>query len=241
MMHRFFVDYVDISDKEIALTGENAAHGSVLRLAIDEEIVVCDGNAADYHCIVTKADKKEIRAKIIHKLENKAEPPIAITLFQALPKSGKMDEIIEKCTQLGISRIAPVLTSRCVTKAPKVDRWRKIAQAAAKQSQRGRIPRIGAIMALDDAIEEAEGYDSAFACYEAEEALLLKTFLKNLPKNISDIAFFVGPEGGFDAEEVNQFRESGIVTVSLGSRILRTEAAAPAVLVSILYELEELP
>jgi len=248
MKHRFFVkmDSGDIAGigGQIVLTGENAAHAAVLRLAVGEEIVVCNGNAVDYHCIVESCDKSETRAKILCKLMNTAEPTVAITLYQALPKTGKMDDIVDKCTQLGVSRIVPVLTARCVAKASdrdakKIVRWQKIAQAAASQSGRGRIPKICDVVTLEEALEDVKSCDTAFVCYEAENLLSLKAYLQGLSRGLTSVAFFVGPEGGFCEDEAAKFNELGVTTVSLGPCILRTELAGAVVLANVLYELRE--
>jgi len=239
MKHRFFVTGKDILGDEIVLTGENAAHAAVLRLAPGEEIIICDGAAMDYHCIVTNCAKSETRAEVHRKMPNAAEPPTHVTLYQALPKTGKMDDIIDKCTQLGVSRIVPVITARCVAKisdrdTKKIDRWQKIAQSAASQSQRGRIPQIGNILPLEDALNEAKAHDAIFVCYEAEEQCTLKEFLQKLPQDLASIAFFIGPEGGFVCDEIALFKKNGVATVSLGPRILRTELAAAVVLANVL-------
>jgi len=241
MGHRFFVDNKDIAGEEIVLAGENAAHAAVLRLAIGEEIVVCDGAGMDYHCVVTSCGKTQTKAEVVRMLPNPAEPPIAITLYQALPKTGKMDEIVDKCTQLGVSHIVPVISARCVSKtsdrdAKKIERWQKIARSAASQSGRGCIPTIGDVMMLETALQQAKTHDAAFICYEAEEKYSLKTYLRSMPQGLPSIAFFIGPEGGFDDIEVAIFKECGITTLSLGSRILRTELAGTVVIANILYE-----
>ena len=243
MSHRFFVDEKDIASSEIVLTGENAAHAAVLRLVPGEEIVVCDGIATDYFCVAVICDKNKTTAKILRKVPNLAEPPIAVTLFQALPKVAKMDEIVDKCTQLGVLRIVPVLTARCVAKtsdrdAKKMARWQKIARAAASQSQRGRIPQICDVMTFEAALVDAKTHDAAFACYEGERRLSLKAFLQGLPKSPVSVAFFIGPEGGFTDDEATKFKENGISTISLGARILRTELAGAVVLANVLYELD---
>ena len=243
MKHRFFVDYTEFESNDIVLTGENAAHAAVLRLAIGEEIVIYDNNGMDYHCIVTSTGKSETRAKFLHKSVNMAEPQIAITLFQALPKTGKMEEIVDKCTQLGIMRIVPVVTARCVSKisdkdAKKVDRWQKIAQSAASQSGRARIPKVNSVMTFDAALENTKCYGTAFVCYENEESLSLKVFLSSMIQKPLSISYFIGSEGGFTDEEITKFNKINIPTVSLGPRILRTELAGAAVLTNILYELD---
>lgn len=244
MRHRFFVGNKTIIGGEIRLTGENAAHASVLRLTTGEEIVICNGDATDYHCVVINCSKTEVIAKILHSKPNSAEPSIAVTLYQAIPKTGKMEEIVERCTQIGVSGIVPVITSRCVAKASdrdtkKVGRWQKIAQSAASQSQRGRIPQIRDVMMFESALQEAKTCDTVFVCYEDERQISLKEFLQNLKRSLSSIALFIGPEGGFSDAEVSKFKENSIATVSLGPRILRTELAGVVASANILYELGE--
>jgi 16S rRNA (uracil1498-N3)-methyltransferase len=243
IVHRFFANNLDINDGKIVLVGDNARHAIVLRLDIGEEIVVCDGKANDHYCVVDLISKDEVHAKVVRSETNAAEPPIFITLFQGLPKGDKMDEIVEKCVELGISRIVPVVTARCITKPSPRDnkksaRWQKIAEAAAKQSRRGIIPEISSVLKFDDALQSAKNHDAVFACYELEDKLILKNLLKTLPDKITSLAFFVGPEGGFSENEVAKFTASNIATVSLGQRIMRTETAGAAVLANILYELE---
>jgi len=242
-MHRFFVDGGCIERSGLSLTDENAAHAHVLRLAVGEEVVVCDGDGMDYYCTVTFTSKSATALRVRDRATNTAEPPMAITLYQALPKTGKMDEIIDKCTQLGVSRIVPVITARCVAKASdrdtkKIYRWQKIALSAARQSQRGRVPQVYDVMTLSEVLETVGNYDAIFACYEAEDMLSLRAFLQGLPQNPASIAFFIGPEGGFAQEEIAKLKENGVATVSLGSRILRTELAGSVVLANILYEME---
>ena len=226
------------------MTGQNATHAAVLRLAVGEEIVICDGAAIDYHCTVVSSTKSETVAEFISKTPNIAEPNINITLYQALPKTGKMDEIVEKCTPLGVSHIVPIMVARCVTKisdrdAKKIARWQKIAQAVASQSQRGKVPQIHDVVTLEIALQQAKAHDAAFVCYEGEDRRSLKEFLQNMPQNLSSIAFFVGPEGGFADDEIMAFKKGRVATVSLGPRILRTELAGAVVLANLMYELEE--
>ena len=197
--------------------------------------MICDGAGMDYHCAVASCTKSETIATVIKKIPNTAEPNICTTIFQALPKTGKMDEIIDKCTQLGVSRIVPVITARCVAKpsdrdAKKIDRWQKIALAAASQSQRGKVPIIDKALSFSEALIQAKSYDTTFACYEGEKHLLLRSYLQYATR----IAFFVGPEGGFSNDEIAMFNTNGIATVSLGPRILRTELAGAVVLANLL-------
>jgi len=245
-IHRFFVNISDITKDAVTLKGKNVAHGGVLRLKIGEQIVICDGNGRDYFCVVRAMDKTQICGEILRVEDNIAEPQIAVTLFQALPEGDKLADIVEKCVELGVTQVVPVVTARCIVKtsardSKKTERLRAIAEAAAKQSGRGKIPMICEALSLQAAIEQAKTYDTTFACYESEDKLLLKNLLKPMVGKLSTLAFFVGPEGGFAQEEIAMFTDAKIPTVSLGNRILRTETAGPAVLANILYELEVYP
>ena len=246
IIHRFFADNLDIAGGKITLTGENAAHAAVLRLKVGEEIIVCDCKACDYHCLVDSMAKDEVRVKVVDIKANTAEPSVLVTIFQGLPKGDKMEEIVEKCVELGVYRIVPIVTARCVAKssprdAKKAARWQKIAEAAAKQSQRGILPQVSGLLKFDEALQLANEHDVAFVCYELEDKLMLKNLLKFLPNKITSLAFFIGPEGGFTDEEAAKFAENNITIASLGRRILRTETAGAAVLANVLYEMEGRP
>ena len=225
----------------MVLTGDNAAHGAVLRLRLGEEIVACCPNGIDHYSRVLSVSKGEICAEVTRSMPNAAEPPVLITLYQALPKGDKMSEIVEKCVELGVSAIVPVITARCVARPPdssnKVARWRRIAESAAKQSGRGLIPHVSNHIALSDAVAPAKTHDAALVCLETEVKLGIKDFMQSLPP-IKSIGLFVGPEGGFDGNEAAMFAEQAIRAVTLGRRILRTETAAAAAIANILYELE---
>lgn len=244
------------TQQEITLTKENAAHAAVLRLNIGEGIIICDSAGTDYHCIITKISQKEVKASITKIIPNQTEPIIKISLYQALPKAGKMDDIIKNAVQLGIYEINPILTKRCIPKPSqkdfkRVDRWQKISLSAAKQSHRGIVPKVNPIIELKDALDNitANGITANgiatdtphFVCYEAESdgRIALKQHLKALPKSITRLAFFIGPEGGFSDDEVAAFKKGGMAMVSLGSRILQTQLAGSIALASILYELGE--
>ena len=210
-----------------------------------EHIVLCDQAGLDYFCVVTQIEKSKVHCKITSSQKNAAEPSVRVHLFQALPKADKMAEIIEKCVELGIDGITPVVAARCVAKPSprennKTERGQKIAEAAAKQSGRGKIPKINAPIALDEAIRLAKTHGASFVCYELEKDLHLKDFLRKTG-DINNLAFFIGPEGGFTGAEAALFKQNAIPAVTLGPRILRTQTAGPAVLANILYELERKP
>lgn len=242
-MPKFFVNSDNINDHTITLDGENAKHiGSVLRAKIGDIIIVGDGCGRDYECEILEISKKEVIAKITDIFTNENEPDIKITLYQGLPKADKMELVIQKCIEIGVDRIVPVKTEHAVVKLEgkeekKLQRWNKIAESAAKQCGRGKIPVVDRLMTFKEAINEATSLDGAIIPYEKEKENSLKTFAKNFKGK--SIGIFIGPEGGFSEEEINFAIENGVKSVTLGKRILRTETAGLVASVILLYELED--
>lgn len=240
IMPKFFTKSDYIGDKELKIVGEDVSHISkVLRMSPGDGIIVCDGEGNDYDAVITSVSKTEVVAEITGKYVCDAEPSVDVTLYQALPKQGKMEYIIQKNTELGVGKIVPVYTKRCVVKpSDKTERWNKIAESAAKQCGRGIIPQVMPVISFDEAIKQMQEYDLALMPYECEEKNGLKSILNSCEyKNIS---IFIGPEGGFDLKEVETAISAGVKTVTLGKRILRTETAASAVLPIIMYENDEM-
>lgn len=243
-MTRFFVTTEDISDNLINIYGDDANHiKNVLRLHEDDIITVCDTNSIEYECKIEDIGKHSVIAKIISKGESITEPSTKITLFQSLPKSDKIELIIQKCVELGVYKIIPVVSSRTIVKLnsntnKKIERWNKISEAAAKQSRRGIIPLIDNIMDFKTAVEYSKNYDLSFMPYELEEKNKLKSVLKDFKGN--SMAVFIGPEGGFSIEEVELAKLYNIQTITLGKRILRTETAGLMVMSIAMYEKEEI-
>ncbi|MCH5210769.1 MAG: 16S rRNA (uracil(1498)-N(3))-methyltransferase [Oscillospiraceae bacterium] len=246
-MPKFFVTQDKITDNQIIIDTDDVSHISrVLRLGIGDIITVCDSQGSDYEAKISEIETKRIVCDIIEKKKSLSEPPIKVTLFQALPKASKMEYIIQKTTELGISEIVPVKLARCVVKIDnpkdekkKIDRWQKISESAAKQSGRGVVPIISEIMTLQEVIEKSEEFDLFFAPYECEEQKTLKEMLLS-KKDVKSVGFIIGPEGGFDIAEAEKLRENGIETVTLGKRILRTETAGEAVLAMTMYEIGDI-
>ena len=245
-MHRFFIKKESIFKDEIVISGEDVQHISkVLRLQNGDRIVLCDGEGTDYLSTVESMDKHSIKVKVIHKEASKGEPAIDVVLYQGIPKSAKMDTIIQKCTEMGIKRIVPVSTARTVVRLDsekderrKVERWTKIAEEASKQSGRGRIPIIDMPMTLQEALMDASKLYTVIAPYELEDSVSIKEALCG--ERGSSIGFFVGPEGGFEDYEIEKVKNIGAVPVTLGSRVLRTETAGIVVLTVIMYEYDQL-
>ena len=243
-MPKFFVKPEQIQQDYIKIYGEDVKHiTKVLRLNENDIIIICDGCGNDYTVSIEEIQKNEISTKIISKKLSLTEPPIKVILYQGLPKSAKMEYIIQKCTELGIAKIVPVVTKRTVVKLDpksrehKVERWKKISYEAAKQSNRGIIPSIDYPISFDEAVNEMKNTDLSIICYERAEDLRLKDLLR---KHLSaqTISIMIGPEGGFDDEEIEKAQLQGLNIVGLGPRILRTETAGSAVLAMLMYELE---
>ena len=245
-MHRFFVEPSQIGEKEIVITGPDVNHiRNVLRMRAGEELLAADGQGSEYRCILRELQDSEIRAEICRKLSGSAELPSRITLFQGLPKSDKMDLIIQKCVELGVFRVVPVTTKRTVVKldAKKEEsrrkRWTAVSESAAKQSGRGIIPEISGVQSFREAVEEAGELDVCLIPYEkAENMARTREILSGIPAGAS-IGVFIGPEGGFEEEEVREAMAAGARPITLGRRILRTETAGMAVLAMLGYLLEE--
>ena len=248
-MPKYFImpEDIDTDKGSVSIAGENADHLiTTLRTRPGDEVTVCRGDCMDYICEVTdvfSGKNKRCTLKILS-VRPVSEPRIKIKLYQALPKTGKMEYIIQKCVEMGIYEIVPIYTENSSVSAlsgSKQTRYRKISEAAAKQSMRGFIPCIRQPVTLGQAIEDSVGNDLVFASYENEDQTSLKDILSgcNLTA-ISSAAFFVGSEGGFSDREADAFKNANIPRVSLGARVLRTETAGFAVLTILMYVSNEL-
>ncbi len=242
-MAKFFISNNLIKDNKIFLDGENANHIiNSLRCKIGEEIEISSGDGYDYICKIEEINKNSVIAKIIDCFGNESEPKTKITLYQGLPKSEKMELIIQKCVELGIDEIVPVNTDRTIVKLvgkedKKIVRWNKISEAAAKQSRRGKIPVIQPILNFSDAIKQANKNSLNIIPYEKEKSNTIKSIIKQF--NGNSIGIFIGPEGGFSEKEITLAVENNIIPITLGKRILRTETAGFITTAILLYELED--
>lgn len=233
-MPRFFTE--PITGDRAFLAGEDAAHITrSLRLRPGEEITLCDGSGYDYQGeILAVGDPVEVLVR--EKLPSSSEPRVRIVLFQALPKGDKMEWIIQKSVELGVSKIVPVLTSRCVSRpdaksmAKKAERYRKIAAEAAKQSGRGIIPEVCPLMTLEQAAEACP--EKSLVFYEGGG----KRLCELVTPEDAEWGVFVGSEGGFEAGEISFLQSCGVQPATLGARILRCETA-PVCGISVLLSL----
>jgi 16S rRNA (uracil1498-N3)-methyltransferase len=241
MMPKFFVDSELLKTGTIILNGETAHHMlHVLRLGSGDRVVLCDAHCMDFHCIINEIRPRDNILKLTVKqiLPSLTESLVRVTLYQAFPKGDKMEFIIQKSVELGIQKIVPLLTKRVVLKphnwAQKAVRYARISEAAAAQSMRGIIPEVTGLLTLDEALASS-GETVQIMAYECEHKLTIKSYLSD--KTPLSIGIWVGPEGGFDEEEVEILSKKASA-VTLGPRILRTETAGMAALVQILCAME---
>jgi len=258
-MARFFVipDPADLQNGRITIAGPDVNHiTNVLRASKGDGLVLCDGAGTDYDVVIDQVSRERIVTVIRDSRPSLTEPPIGITLFQGVPKADKMDYIIQKCVELGVARIVPVLTSRSVVRfgsacdaEAKTARWNRIALEAAKQCDRGIVPEVACPVKFGEALKLAEGHGLRLFPYEEEKEGSLRKVLQGhraaMACDARDsagspddrIAILIGPEGGFDPEEAEKAVASGFIPVTLGPRILRTETAGPVVSAIVMYEL----
>lgn len=250
-MPKFFVKENQISNNKIEIVGDDVNHiTNVLRMKQGEILKVCNQETGENYIVeIINTKKNSVTCEIQEKLEETAESNVDITLYQGLPKFEKMELIIQKNTEVGVNAIVPVIMERTVVKldekqvSKKLERWQKIAEIAAKQSMRDKIPEIKNIIKINkisDSLKN-EKFDTILVAYENEEKTMLKKELKKL-ENLKDkkykIAIIIGPEGGISEREIEQLNNLGAKCVSLGRRILRTETAGIIMSGDIMYELE---
>ena len=241
-MPKFFVPKESIENNIAKIEGKDAFHiARSLRMAVGDNIYVSDGEGHDYLAALTDIKDDLCTAEILSEGDS-AEPKMSITLYMAYPKGDKLETVIQKAVELGVTRIVPFESSRCI-KRPKADkvikqgeRLSKIAEEAAKQSGRGIIPEVALPLSYSEMLEDAKSSALRLICYEKESDLSVKALLsEGMPESI---AIIVGCEGGFSPEEVEEAVNSGCHSVTLGKRILRCETAPLAVLSMILYQYE---
>lgn len=247
-MQKFFVDDNQIIEEKAIITGEDVRHiSNVLRMKVGEELQIGNKQKVEsYIAEIERIEKDKVIAKLIEKCSINNEPNVDIDLYQGLPKADKMEWIIQKTTEVGVNKIIPVEMTRCIVKLDekdaikKITRWQKVAEGAAKQSKRDKIPVIENKIKLPELKEKIKKYDAFFIAYEEEETNKLKEELKKIEnKEFYKIAVLIGPEGGLEKNEVNDLKKDGAKVVTLGKRILRTETAPIVIVSNILYELEK--
>lgn len=233
-MQKLFVE--NISDEKIILDGESARHiAKSLRMRVGDVICVTDGSGEDYGCQIEEITKDEVVLKVCYKQACESEPTCKVTIYQGVPKSTKLEDIIQKCVELGVTEIVPTLTKRCVSRpddksaGKKNQRYQKIALEAAQQSGRGIVPKIENMKTLKQALAEDES-EVKIVFFEGGG----KKLTDIIDKNTKSVSIFIGPEGGFEEAEVEQIESAGGVRATLGKRILRTQTAPVAGLTAIM-------
>lgn len=245
-MSVFYVKNEQINIDKAVIQGEDVKHiRDVLRYNINDDLDICDENGTRYKTRISNFSKDSILLNILEIPDYTTEPSINVTLFQGMPKADKLELIIQKCTELGVNEIVPIITDRVIVKLDeknidkKLERWNRISLEAAKQSGRQKIPIVQKPTKLKNLIEIISKYDIVLLPYECEKEVTIKSALKNINKTCKNVAIIIGPEGGFSEDEINLLNSDNVMKVTLGPRILRTETAGLATLAIVLYELQD--
>ena len=244
-MARFFVKQENITDNQITISGNDAFHiARALRMAVGDEVTVCDEDGTEYSTHLTRIRDDECIAKIISKKSGSTESPVEITLFMAYPKGDKLETVVQKSVELGASVIIPFESSRCI-KRPSEDkldkiteRLSRIAEEAAKQCGRSKLPRVERMIKLSALLSKISSYDLPLFCYEGDGTQSLKRILEDYGRQGGKVAVIIGSEGGFSKDEAESIINAGAKCVNLGPRILRCETAPDYCLSAISYHFE---
>ncbi len=233
-MQKLFIDYTP--EDEVVLEGEQARHiAKSLRMKTGEMLTVTDGKGEDFGCRIEEITKDTVRLKVCYKQASDSEPTCRVTVYQGVPKGSKFEDVVQKCTELGAAKFVPTLTKRCISRPDeksakkKSERYRKIALEAAQQSGRGVVPEVGEMVSLKQALSRDKS-DLKIVFYEGGGEGL-KSIIK---KDTETVSVYIGPEGGFEKDEVDEIVKSGGVCATLGERILRTQTAPVAAVTAIM-------
>lgn len=218
------------------IDGDDASHiAKSLRMRVGEELTVCDTVGTDYKCKISQISQCRVDFDIIDSFPTVSEPTIKVTLFQCMPKSDKMDNVVKQSVELGVTEITPVISSRCVSvpdvksALKKVERWQRIANEAAGQSGRGILPKVNGVISFNQMLSSFNQFDKVLMFYENGGVSVSSTETKS-----GSCAIIIGSEGGFSPEEAQAAKENGATICTLGKRILRTETAPLAALSAIM-------
>jgi 16S rRNA (uracil1498-N3)-methyltransferase len=246
--HRFFVPPPQIKHGKVCIRGTDVWHiTKVLRLSQGQQVIVFDGTGREYLVVLDRPKRQEVYGFVQEQWEQASESPLKLSLVQAVPKSDKMDLIVQKATEIGVNEIIPLNSSRSIwgTKTKhsqqtkvhqRLERWSRIGIEAAKQSCRTSVPLIRPVVTIEEFLANPPEADLKLLLWEEEEQKTLKESLRNQADNVRSASIAIGPEGGFTPEESTLFQQYGYLPVSLGKRILRTETAGLVVLGILQYE-----
>lgn len=249
-MPKFFITREDVQGSFIVMRNDVHHIVNVLRKEEGDTITVCDGQGRDYECRIMQIapGEESLVCQILSEKRSDTEPEVEITVYQSLPKGDKMETVIQKGIEVGISGVVPYYSERSLIHLDekkahqKVMRWQMIAEAAAKQSGRGLIPEVAEVHTFKQVLKEVADYDLAIVFYENAAMTSLKSLLNKVEKEKGipqKVAIWIGPEGGFSANEVKALETAGCYVCGLGARILRTETAGIAASVMILYHFDK--
>lgn len=244
-MYHFFVNEEQIEEENIKIIGSDVNHiKNVLRMKQGDQVLISNGKDKDYLCSIESIVNEEVVAKILSIDEEGTELPAKVYLFQGLPKSDKMELIVQKAVELGVYEIIPVAMKNSIVKLDdkkaqsKINRWQGIAESAAKQSKRIIIPKVNSVMTFKEALVYAKDFEYNLIPYENASGMSgTREILASLKPNTS-IGIFIGPEGGFDNLEIELALSKEMKTITLGKRILRTETAGLTTLSVVMFQLE---
>ena len=233
-MQKLFVE--NVNGDKLILDEEQSRHiAKSLRMRVGDMLTVCDGKGKDYGCISDEITKDSVALTVCYEQASDTEPSVKVSLYQGVPKGDKFEDIIQKCVELGVHDITPVLTKRSVSRPDekqakkKQIRYGRIALEAAQQSGRGIVPEIKDMVSFKNAVACCKA-DKIIIFYEGGGAPLKSI----IDRNVKSVAVFIGPEGGFEKEEVDAVLEIGGISATLGKRILRTQTAPVAALSAIM-------
>ena len=245
-MQHFFVSPEQVREEKIYVEGSDVNHmKNVLRMKLHEKAEISDGESRTYLCEVEAYEEDVAVLHILEEMEADTEPASKLYLFQGLPKSDKMELIVQKAVELGVYQVIPVAMKRSVVRlddkkaAKKADRWNSIAESAAKQAGRNRIPEVTMPLSYKEALKMAEELDVILLPYELAGGMEATREVIRQIKSGQSVGIFIGPEGGFEPEEVDVAVSRGAKVITLGKRILRTETAGLATLAVLMFELEK--
>ena len=228
----FFAD-TDITTEYYTLTGEDAAHiAKSLRMKAGEKLTLCTPDGRRHDCEIAAVSPDAVAVRILHSTVCEQEPTVRVSLYVALMKGDKLDDVIQKAVELGAYEITPFISARCISRPDdkslikKQLRWQKIADSAASQSRRGILPKVNPCIDIREIPQAASGCDCALVCYECGGAPLREI----IPADAKSVAVITGAEGGFEEEEIGALKAAGVAAATLGKRILRAQTAPIAAL-----------
>ena len=244
-MRRFFVPAGTVAGRDVALPPELARRlAKVLRLQRGDRVVLADGSGRDYEVELKELSARAASVFVVGERPSPLEPSVELVLYQSLVRPQRFELVLEKGTEIGVSRFVPLLSGRARVRtaagSQRADRWRRIVSEAAEQCGRGRVPAVDPPAPFEEAVSASGGPGLRLIPWESERSQGLRSYLRALEERPASVSLIIGPEGGFAEEEVELARRAGCVPVSLGPRILRSETAGIVAAALVMHELGEM-